>query len=501
MDMALETRATTGRRFIAALLLVAVLIAIFFPTWQSMVMVWWNTVTYHHGFLVAPVTVALIWLERKTLIGLPIRFEPLALLPLAGCAGLWLLGEAGDVQLFQHVAVVGMLVTGLTAVLGRHIVRAIAFPLLFLFFMVPFGDFLVPYLQDITARFSVALLRAIDIPVFHNGFMIDLPNGRFEVAEACAGIRFLIANVVVAAVFAHLSYRRWWKWAIFMLLAVAIPVLANGLRAFGIILIAHLTDNAYAVGVDHLIYGWGFFTFVMLIVLFIGNLFADKAPSKVSAPILPQSSGAGIGLVGVMALAAVILTPPAYAYLVMRAPAAVPAIDAAPPEVPGWTLVEVSGDWRPRLTNADADTVWTYRHATGEIDLAMGYYAFERQGAEVVYHANRMADDETWTRIDIGMRGLSVSGLPAIVRSERIQAYGRDRAVLWWYWIGGTFTADNLTAKFLQVRDHLLGRHQPAAILAISAPYTEDPEKAYELVERFMGSGVDLQAYLASLTR
>ena len=500
--MASETRMTAGQRLIAPLLLIAMLTVAFFPTWQSMAAVWWDTVTYHHGFVVAPVALVLIWMERKALTGLPVHFEPLALVPLAGFAGLWLLGEAGDVQLFQHAAVVGLLVSGLVAVLGRYIARAIIFPLLFLFFMVPFGDFLVPHLQDITARFSVILLRALDIPVFHNGIMIDLPNGRFEVAEACAGIRFLIANIVVAAVFAHLSYQRWWKWAIFMALAVVIPIIANGLRAFGIILIAHLTDNEYAVGVDHLVYGWGFFTVVMLLVLFVGNLFADN-PSAAphSAPLLVSTTG-HIGIVGSALLAAIALAAPVYAYLVMRAPADIPSVTRLSPiEIAGWTRVEEPGDWQPQLINADAEAIWTYRQGGAVVDLAIGYWAFERQGAEVVYHANRMADNEAWTRISAGKYQLNVDDLPSTVRRERMQAFSDHRAVLWWYWVGGDFTADTITAKLLQVRDHLLGRHRPAAIVALSAHYAESPDEAHEIIERFLAADIDLQGYLSGFGR
>ena len=68
-------------------------------------------------------------------------------------------------QLLQHVAVVGMLVTVAVALLGRDVARVLWFPLLFLFFMVPFGEGLVPWLQAFTARFAVALLRLVGVPV------------------------------------------------------------------------------------------------------------------------------------------------------------------------------------------------------------------------------------------------------------------------------------------------------------------------------------------------
>ena len=93
--------------------------------------------------------------------------------------------------------------------------------------------------RTIAVGIAVALLRLAGVPVFHDGVLIETPSGLFEVAEACAGIRFLIANLVVVTLFAHLALRRAWKWLLFLTLGLIVPVVANGLRAFGIIAIAH----------------------------------------------------------------------------------------------------------------------------------------------------------------------------------------------------------------------------------------------------------------------
>ena len=116
----------------------------------------------------------------------------------------------------EEVALVGMLVALFIFVFGREVSKRLVFPLAFLFFMVPVGDALITPLQDFTARFAVELLRLSDIPVFHDGVMIQIPNGLYEVAEACAGIRFLIANLVISALFAHLAYEKRWKFWLFL---------------------------------------------------------------------------------------------------------------------------------------------------------------------------------------------------------------------------------------------------------------------------------------------
>src|SRR5260370_7198381 len=92
--------------------------------------------------------------------------------------------------------------------LGPRVFWLLLAPLLFLFFLVPSGAFLVPTLQKITAQISIAGLELLHIPVFSDGFMIEIPEGTFEIAEACAGLRFLIAPFVFGFFFAVVMYLR-----------------------------------------------------------------------------------------------------------------------------------------------------------------------------------------------------------------------------------------------------------------------------------------------------
>ena len=53
-----------------------------------------------------------------------------------------------------------MIVLAVPAVLGVRVARALAFPLAFLFFAVPFGEFVLPLLMDWTANFTVGGVAA-----------------------------------------------------------------------------------------------------------------------------------------------------------------------------------------------------------------------------------------------------------------------------------------------------------------------------------------------------
>src|ERR1700742_3821081 len=88
---------------------------------------------------------------------------------------------------------------------------ALSAPLLYLFFLVPFGAFLTPVLQGFTAHFIDVGLGVLGIPHVVDAYFIEIPEGRFVVAEACAGLRFLIASIAFGVLYACLMYRGIWR--------------------------------------------------------------------------------------------------------------------------------------------------------------------------------------------------------------------------------------------------------------------------------------------------
>src|SRR5260370_10879756 len=164
--------------------------------------------------------------------------------------------------------------------------------------------------------------------------MIEIPEGSFEVAEACAGWRFLIASTVFGCFFAVLMYRSFIRRALFVILSVAVPIAANGLRALGIIVLAHLEGSAAAVEADHVLYGWLFFTLVILILIAIGLMFAQKAdqPTPVGSAGYAPSSPWRFAMV-ILPAVLLALVGPAYAARLDALYPPAPPPQAPPPPV------------------------------------------------------------------------------------------------------------------------------------------------------------------------
>jgi EpsI family protein len=281
----------------------------------------------------------------------------------------------------------------------------------------------------------------------------------------------------------------------FLLLCFIVPIIANGFRAFGIVYIAYLSNNELAVGVDHIVYGWVFFAIVTLILLSIGMTFRD-APAVMTAPHPEGASGAGgggaprrIAGITVAALFAALIMP-AYAALIdIKSPPSAPATLAAPAVGGGWAAISDNRnpDWSPIFTGADRTLLRSYVKNGQRVDIFLAYYTRERQGAELISTENRLADEKRWSRASSHAVSVRVDGTETSAIVTRIRDRSRGRLVLYWYWIGGRFTANPYVAKALQALDRLRGG-SPAAAVALSAVYDDQPAEAEALIRDFLAS-------------
>lgn len=249
--------------------------------------VWRASAAYGHCILVLPLAGWLAWQRRDALAGLaPAPSVPLALLAI-GPGLAWLAAERLGVMEGRQLAAIGALWVLALAVLGPRVARAMAAPLGYLVFLVPFGAFAVGPLQRLTGAMIEAGLAAMGTPFHAEGLLIETPAGTFHVAEACAGLRFLIASLAFGAFYALAMFRSPGRRVAVMALALVVPVLANGLRAFGIVALGQALGSAEAAAVDHLIYGWGFFAAILVLLVLLGLPFLE-------APVMVRPRGAGL---------------------------------------------------------------------------------------------------------------------------------------------------------------------------------------------------------------
>jgi exosortase A len=468
------------------------------------VRVWISSTAYNHCFLILPLVGFLLW-ERRTAIAaaspLP-AFWPLLLMPLL--SGVWLVAAILDVNEGRQLAVVAMFEIVLLAALGPRIFRMLLAPLLFLFFLVPTGAFLVPSLQTITADITVAGLHALHIPVFSDGYMIEIPEGSFEIAEACAGLRFLIASAVFGCFFAVVMYRSRLRRALFIGLSLAVPIGANGMRALGIIYLAHLEGSAAAVEADHVLYGWLFFSLVIVLLIAIGMAFVERGgqprPRSTSPAANPAPRRFALTVPAALLLAAI---GPAYAAQMdgwFSASAPPPA--GSPAVAPPWHAVADPGvSWRPVVHGADRQFLQSFAApGSGLVVRYVALYRLRAVGNALTNTDNRIADDRAWRVARQGPAEVLLDGQRVGVTSTQI-VRGSYRRLVWsFYLVDRKIAAGLLRTKLLQARAVLLRRSPLAAFVAVSASMDDPGDPAEDQLERFLRDSQPWPEYLDKLS-
>ena len=267
----------------------------------GMLFQWRTSSTFSYGFLILPISLFLIWRERRQLAGL--RPQPgwpalLLMVPVGAC---WVVGVVLDVNVVHHVAAVLLVVLAVWAVLGTPTARVIWFPLGYLLLMVPFGEFLVPTLMQWTADFAVLAVTLTGVPVFQDGYVFSLPSGDFEVIKACSGIRFLMATVAAGTVVAWVAYNSWRKRVVFLFACLVVSVLGNLLRAYLVVMLVHFSDGRLAG--PHVLYGTIFSSTILLSLFVFAARYADQPVigPRPGNPPLSAITGADRALPGAMA--------------------------------------------------------------------------------------------------------------------------------------------------------------------------------------------------------
>jgi exosortase A len=469
---------------LALVLLLAVILLMYRETATAIVHIWSRSETFTHGFLVPPIVLWLIWRQRGELARLTPRPSAWGLVPMTAAAVLWLLGNLAAVNAATQIALATLLVAAVPTVLGWSVARTMMFPLGFLYFAVPLGEFLMPQLMEWTANFTVLALRASGIPVFREGLNFVIPSGSWSVVEACSGVRYLIASLTVGTLFAYLNYRSLNRRWIFVGVSLLVPIIANWLRAYLIVMLGHLSGNKLAAGVDHLVYGWAFFGVVIMLMFMIGARWAEPdapvAPIKPETrPLAPMASRAGWA---VALLAAVLAAAPHAAEWAINKADREAAVKLVPPAAlgGGWQLREQPvADWQPVFQNPSAQTNVAYTREGQAVGVYVGYYRNQNYERKLVSSDNVLVKtkDRAWGLVAGSQRnvGSTAQGMPdmraAELRAQTSMLSNTGPGLVVWqvYWIDGRFTASDQLAKIYSALYRLLGRGDESAVVILYA--------------------------------
>ncbi|MDU0356381.1 exosortase A [Paraglaciecola aquimarina] len=424
---------------------------VFQNTFILLVNTWFESTTFEHSFLIAPIAIWLIYRKQAELSNATIKPAPLLLGVVGGLSLLWLVGTIVGINALSQFSLLSIPLVAIWAFYGFDFVKIIRFPLFFLILSVPFGEFLIPNLQEITADLTVFFLQLVNVPIYREGLYLYIPEGTFHVAEACSGIRFLFSTITLGLLITHLQIKSRKRQFIFMLSVCLIPIIANGLRAFMIVFIGHVSDMQAAVGFDHIVYGWVFFCIVIILVVLLGNRISDvEGHSSASTTASEINISAPKPLLLIAFLCSVCIGPAISSIYHYKLNAFKES--AVPESKQLSTPYKTNLGWHPIFPQADAVSI-------GPDTKVIQYviqYDFEDETKELISWENRLYDPELWTIKSNSYHSLEYKDVNVPYRHiVVVNSLGVERNIFITYKVANAFFSNELKIKVFQLYSKL----------------------------------------------
>ncbi len=461
---------------------------IFYDTFLIMANTWNNDETYTHGFLIFPIVIGLIWQKRKDIAQIQITPEPIVIVLLLSMLFAWIVAKVVDVQVVQQLALITIIIISIWLLLGRKLVKLISFPLLFLYLAIPFGKALIPPLMEFTAQFTVLMVQTLGIPIYQDGLQLSLPTGNWSVVEACSGLNYFIASMTLGLLYAYTSYSTIYKQVIFVFIIMVVSILANGMRAAGIVTIGHFSNMKYGTGGDHVFYGWIFYGIVIFILFYVGSFWRDQISTRERQVLAEnQVTLARYPYALVFVCLTALMTTALFTTHLSSGSSQLSYQNLKfhlPDSFSAWQFDDDSYfNWFPSASNPDIQVSKVYRFGGDIVQLSIAYFLNQRKGAEAISSANKIigSDNEKW----VMTRTTDINtGSNYVTETEIL--HNDNKLLVWsWYRVGKFDTPSPYVGKILEAYNKIILGRNDASIVRIATALNKDIEHSRDQLQDF----------------
>ncbi len=453
----------------AILLIAGLLLAfpLYYPTLDSFFNIWTAPDSdQSHGFLLFAVCLYIFyeeWKARKDRLSVKPRY--LGLIGIIVLSLFWMMSGLVYVESLQQALFIAILAMIIFSFLGLKDGVPFYFPVLLLLSVVPVWKVLAPYLQTGTAVTVGHMLQASGITSVREGYLLIIPEGTFEVAEFCSGLRYQIVGITISLLYARQSGFYLKETIAYVAFASLLAFVANLMRVYSVVVIGHLSNMESQIVHDHNMLGWTIFGVFILIYLWGSQRYLPirSAIEQVEGDGIKLADGSRRRNLRFTALVFfATLTGPALAFFYMSGGA---ETDSSTVELPGkiadWRLVENKlTSWKPDWLQGNSVVEGRYSEGAHRVDVFLSRFSSQEQGREAISVLNEVYDSDVWSRIyrrvtDLGL----VNGRNLIVEETRLKAAGSDRGrIVWrWYNAAGKREQKNIKAKLLNLLGTLKG--------------------------------------------
>jgi exosortase len=261
--------------------LILIVVLIYLPVLADLIADWYQDSNYSHGFLIIPVSVWLIWRQRKELASVPIGTSDWGFAGILIALAIFIVGTAGAEYFSARFSFVLLVASTTLCFLGWMFMRRVWFAFFFMLFMIP-----IPYviyysvtfpMQLFASKIASVVLGVIGLPLVRFGNVLHLPGGQaLEVAEACSGLRSIVALLALGALFAYFTQENRAKAVILFFATVPIAIFGNVVRISFTAIGTYAISEQFVEGTLHEIAGMLVFLFSLVMLMIFGSLLKWK---------------------------------------------------------------------------------------------------------------------------------------------------------------------------------------------------------------------------------
>tara|TARA_B110000211_G_scaffold164576_1_gene185784 strand:- start:19774 stop:21168 length:1395 start_codon:yes stop_codon:yes gene_type:complete len=325
--------------------------------------------TYSHAYLIPFISLYLFH-ELQSSGRLIFRNKlsvPATILLVSSCMALFITSNA-QISLGYWCSLLAVLITSINMLFKFN--KHIAFPSVYLVFILPIWGSLTTLLQSISVKAVTFIMSFTGIPTFVEGNYVTIPAGVFEIADGCSGLRYLIVSLAISSLFCFLYIKTPRKVAIFFSLAILGALITNWIRITALILIGEYTNMESSLMEDHNTFGWYLFIPFMITLFWWGNKLADSdVVTKLNSNSVPNKPKRQ--LVGILFLTLVLSSTGVKSFLYL--PKSITIAQAKPAEI--MPIIQLYSSVKRKELSTNNNVYLVFNFNANDLDEKPSYFA------------------------------------------------------------------------------------------------------------------------------
>ena len=267
--------------FLLALLFLTFILA-YYPVWKRLILTWYNSDEYSHGFFIVPLVCFILWKKREILADIPVRPSLWGLALVLFSLLIYLIAHFAEISTLTSFSMIPLFAGIIIYFYGFKMLKELSFPLFLLLFMIPipaqiYSALTIP-LQLFVTKVSVWLSAHMGIPIYREGNVIHLPDRTMQVVRACSGLRSIISLLTLGAILGYFTLKSNFLRSILFLSGIPAAIFVNIIRVLLLIFAFHYFNYDLTTGSIHTIFGVIIFFLALLFIIVIKGVlsFWDK---------------------------------------------------------------------------------------------------------------------------------------------------------------------------------------------------------------------------------